>query len=123
MINRVPDREDVVSDSTIGSVIGRPNLRVLPGETAEVACTAKGSPNPTISWNRNGESIGESGRARVLANGVLQVTDLQEAETYTCVASNDYGDDRETMTLEPAGTTVTTRVSLHVFYSMVNGIS
>lgn len=69
----------------------------------EVTCRASGSPIPTITWSRDGEVIRDSGRARVLSNGMLRVTEVQETETYTCTASNDSGEDRETITLEPTG--------------------
>ena len=103
VIDRVPDRDVVISDGAVRTVIGRSSVLFVPGESVYVTCTATGIPDPTITWSRNGIELTDTGRARVLDGGVLLVTETEESEMYTCTASNEAGDDQETITLNRAG--------------------
>ncbi|KAK0404397.1 hypothetical protein QR680_017438 [Steinernema hermaphroditum] len=66
------------------------------GRTATIVCPATGSPEPTISWLRNGKALekGTSERFVLLDGGrQLQIVDARasDAARYTCIATNVVG--------------------------------
>ncbi|TKR80926.1 hypothetical protein L596_014897 [Steinernema carpocapsae] len=66
------------------------------GRAATISCPATGSPEPTISWLRNGRALekNESDRFMLLNGGrQLQIADTRasDAARYTCIATNIVG--------------------------------
>ncbi|CAC5396232.1 unnamed protein product [Mytilus coruscus] len=63
---------------------------VRPGDNAFLHCQAYGSPQPTITWTKSGQSVANTGRYYVYPNGTLIITDTQQADIddYTCTARN-----------------------------------
>ncbi|XP_022669215.1 Down syndrome cell adhesion molecule-like protein Dscam2 isoform X3 [Varroa destructor] len=73
---------------------------VMPGDTFELRCKAKGSPLPEVSWRIDGDHLYKSERHKISSRqnaheteAVLQVADarVEDSGEYTCVASNDIG--------------------------------
>lgn len=56
-------------------------------------CQADGSPLPSVIWHKDGQSLIESVRQRVLSSGSLQIAFIQPSDTgrYTCTAANAAG--------------------------------
>jgi hypothetical protein len=66
------------------------------GRTKYLSCDARGSPEPTITWLKNGQPLSPTDNAhvQVLSDGrQLQLVNvrLDETGTYTCIASNPVG--------------------------------
>ncbi|XP_067138324.1 nephrin-like isoform X3 [Centruroides vittatus] len=82
------------------------------GENAQITCRANGAPNITFSWYRNGESVGdylsnkfemESYQVDYITwETVLNVNQIRTVDygSYDCVARNELGTDRSTISLE-----------------------
>uniref|UniRef100_A0A914V1Q2 Ig-like domain-containing protein n=1 Tax=Plectus sambesii TaxID=2011161 RepID=A0A914V1Q2_9BILA len=78
--------------------ISGPNIprkvQVNVGRTATLNCPATGSPEPTISWLKNGQPLETEGNVVILAGGKqLQIGDarLDDDARYTCIATNPIG--------------------------------
>ena len=56
-------------------------------------CQADGFPLPSVTWHKDGQSLIESVRQRVLSSGSLQIAFIQPSDTgrYTCTAANAAG--------------------------------
>ncbi|CAM9592142.1 unnamed protein product [Lampetra fluviatilis] len=70
---------------------------VVVGSPLELECQASGTPEPRITWLKDGRPLKEGEGARASADGRrLTVPRAQVADTgrYACVASNEAGDDR-----------------------------
>lgn len=104
--NRYGWRESVQTSSPagIGLAGDRPEfvdilpgqLKVLPGETANLCCSVKGKPLPEIVWMKNGHEIEEESRMTALYNGQdcsLTIKDvcIEDEARYSCEASNVHG--------------------------------
>ncbi|XP_061153333.1 hemicentin-1 isoform X4 [Syngnathus typhle] len=75
---------------------------VVEGKQAQLACVAKGVPQPTLSWEKDGVLSGvQTGEYTILPSGELVIDTAQpgDAGSYTCVASNDLGHDSRTASL------------------------
>ncbi|XP_076984267.1 hemicentin-2 [Tamandua tetradactyla] len=71
-----------------------PDLSTPEGSHALLPCTARGSPNPDITWEKDGQPVsGAEGKFTVQASGELLVknSESQDAGTYTCTAENAVG--------------------------------
>ncbi|XP_058997342.1 hemicentin-2 [Mustela lutreola] len=73
---------------------GLPDLSTTEGSHALLPCVASGSPEPSITWEKDGQPVsGAEGKFTIQPSGELLVKDLesQDAGTYTCVAENAAG--------------------------------
>ncbi|KAH1176952.1 hypothetical protein KIL84_010654 [Mauremys mutica] len=63
------------------------------GKNVEIPCSARGEPQPTISWSKTGVQITESGKFHVNSDGTLTIRDLGQGDQgrYECVARNSFG--------------------------------
>uniref|UniRef100_M3YMQ2 Hemicentin 2 n=1 Tax=Mustela putorius furo TaxID=9669 RepID=M3YMQ2_MUSPF len=92
---------------------GLPDLSTTEGSHALLPCVASGSPEPSITWEKDGQPVsGAEGKFTIQPSGELLVKDLdsQDAGTYTCVAENAAGRARRRVHLSiltlPAFTTL-----------------
>ncbi|XP_023195302.1 hemicentin-1 [Xiphophorus maculatus] len=70
------------------------DMTVIRGNLASLLCIADGSPTPTISWLRDGETLTADRRISLLGfNTTLQFSQTQVNDTgrYSCVANNNAG--------------------------------
>uniref|UniRef100_A0A3B5LKZ5 Hemicentin 1 n=1 Tax=Xiphophorus couchianus TaxID=32473 RepID=A0A3B5LKZ5_9TELE len=70
------------------------DMTVIRGNLASLLCIADGSPTPTISWLRDGETLTADHRISLLSfNTTLQFSQTQVNDTgrYSCVANNNAG--------------------------------
>nr|XP_021529801.1 hemicentin-2 [Aotus nancymaae] len=73
---------------------GLPDLSSTEGSHAFLPCKARGSPEPSITWDKDGQPVwGAEGKFTIQPSGELLVKDLegQDAGTYTCTAENAVG--------------------------------
>ena len=76
------------------------NTAVLFGESATFTCTAVGEPQPTTSWEFNGQTLTTDDKYNISSSNMgftstLVILDLVETDAgvYTCNVTNTYGDD------------------------------
>lgn len=72
------------------------NTRVALGDTALMECGApRGSPEPSITWKRNGQflDLSNSNRIRIVDGGNLAIQDARQSDDarYQCVVKNIVG--------------------------------
>ncbi|KAM5299409.1 LOW QUALITY PROTEIN: hemicentin-2 [Ctenodactylus gundi] len=73
---------------------GLPDLSTTEGSHALLPCPARGSPEPDIHWEKDGQPVAGAGdKFTVQPSGELLVKNLegQDAGTYTCTAENAVG--------------------------------
>ncbi|KAM8746417.1 hemicentin-1 isoform 1-T1 [Acanthopagrus schlegelii] len=97
-----------VAQNPAGTALGKTKLRVqvppvINSETQQylapldssvtLQCQADGFPLPSVTWHKDGQSLIESVRQRVLSSGSLQIAFIQPSDTgrYTCTAANAAG--------------------------------
>ncbi|XP_065735248.1 hemicentin-2 [Phocoena phocoena] len=81
---------------------GLPDLSAIEGSHALLPCTASGSPEPDITWEKDGQPVsGAEGKFTIQPSGGLLVknSESQDAGTYTCTAENAVGRARRHMHL------------------------
>lgn len=70
------------------------NLTVRSGNTAVLYCEADGSPEPVITWFKDGKSVTQGGRVSFSNEGTtLTIAHTKESDSglYTCIAQNQAG--------------------------------
>lgn len=76
-------------------ILHGPSNQTLPLKSmAVLPCRAIGTPNPVVSWYRDGIPVTQSSRVNISESGTLTLTDLnkdQDQGLYTCVASSRSG--------------------------------
>ena len=74
----------------------------LINETAELRCVAKGDPQPTVTWKKDGSALDISNsRFHPKSSGTLQISNAKKSDSgrYVCIASNVHGKQNESATL------------------------
>lgn len=66
------------------------NAEVLPGGAVNLTCVAIGSPMPFVRWRLGAVELTPEDNPPIGKN-ILQLTDVRETATYTCVATSDLG--------------------------------
>jgi len=66
------------------------NAEVLPGGAVNLTCVAIGSPMPFVRWRLGAVELTPEDNPPIGKN-ILQLTDVRETATYTCVAASDLG--------------------------------
>ena len=74
------------------------SLTVLEGEESVFECSATGEPRPTVRWTRPGAELPQSSMS---ASGQLRIypTEIGDEGTYSCVATNSFGEAEERVNL------------------------
>ncbi|XP_077267327.1 neuroglian isoform X6 [Temnothorax americanus] len=69
------------------------NLSTVDGKTIRITCRVFGAPKPEVKWVRNGQEL-TGGRYKILDIGDLEIENVifLDAGTYTCYASNKFGE-------------------------------
>jgi len=69
------------------------NLNTVDGKTIRMTCKVSGAPIPVVKWIRSGQEL-TGGRYKVLSTGDLEIHNVifLDEGTYTCHASNKFGD-------------------------------
>ncbi|KAF3821003.1 hypothetical protein GH733_011156 [Mirounga leonina] len=100
---------------------GLPDLSITEGSHALLPCSPSGSPEPSITWEKDGQPVSRAeGKFTIQPSGELLVKNLesQDAGTYTCVAENAVGRARRRVHLSilalPVFTTLPGDRSLHL---------
>ncbi|XP_027145831.1 hemicentin-1 [Larimichthys crocea] len=81
---------------------GEQEVAVVENSQAQLVCVAEGVPQPSLSWEKDGNPLTEStGEYTILPSGELVIDTAQpdDAGSYTCVATNAVGQDSRTVTL------------------------
>ncbi|XP_074490966.1 hemicentin-1 isoform X1 [Sebastes fasciatus] len=81
---------------------GELEVSVVENSPAQLVCVAEGVPQPSLSWEKDGNLLSEStGEYTILPSGELVIDTAQpdDGGRYTCVATNAVGQDSRTTTL------------------------
>jgi len=82
------------------------NVIILQGSELSIKCPTEGIPEPTVSFFYNGKLLRSGGRLTVdVRQQFIRIKDLKllDTGTFTCVAKNIRGEDRENTVLEVLG--------------------
>lgn len=87
-----PDEEEDDSDNEAPEFSEQPSrLHVKAvGQSVRLKCLAKGMPEPSITWSKDGETLSRVGDMRHWTL-VLQDLQLKDAGNYTCLVCNTMG--------------------------------
>ncbi|XP_078604169.1 hemicentin-1-like isoform X2 [Branchiostoma floridae x Branchiostoma japonicum] len=72
-------------------------VRTVVGNPVTLQCEADGTPPPSLLWLKDGQTLPQISRLRVLSNGrKLRILSVQMADSglYTCIASNVVGENQ-----------------------------
>ncbi|XP_067083733.1 hemicentin-1 [Osmerus mordax] len=78
--------------------IGQQELSVIQGFQALLPCAAQGSPEPRVSWEKDGTAVPKlPGKYTVLRSGelIIERAEVRDAGVFTCVATNTAGTARQ----------------------------
>lgn len=68
---------------------------MIEGGAVNLTCVAVGSPMPYVRWRRGSVDVpsvaGQLDAPTPIGKNVLQLTDVRQTATYTCVASSELG--------------------------------
>ncbi|KAI3368574.1 hypothetical protein L3Q82_025583, partial [Scortum barcoo] len=81
---------------------GEQEVAVVENSQAQLVCAAEGVPQPSLSWEKDGNLLIEStGEYTILPSGelIIDIAQPHDAGSYTCVATNEVGQDSRTVTL------------------------
>uniref|UniRef100_A0A3B4Z1V9 Hemicentin-1 n=1 Tax=Stegastes partitus TaxID=144197 RepID=A0A3B4Z1V9_9TELE len=81
---------------------GEQEVAVVENSQTQLVCLADGVPQPTLSWEKDGNPLTDSaGEYTILPSGelVIDITQPEDAGSYTCVATNSVGQDSWTVSL------------------------
>jgi len=84
-VRRVPPHFSILPEST----------EVVEGGAVNLTCVAVGSPMPYVRWRRGSVDVpsvtGQRDAPTPIGKNVLQLSDVRQTATYTCVASSELG--------------------------------
>lgn len=80
VVRRVPPHFSILPEST----------EVASGGAVNLTCVAVGSPMPHVKWRLGAVELTPE-NAVPIGKNVLQLSDVRETATYTCVAASDLG--------------------------------
>ncbi|KAI1891477.1 hypothetical protein AGOR_G00144220 [Albula goreensis] len=99
---------------------GQLEQSVVENSQALLSCVTDGVPQPVISWEKEGTPLTDTtGEYTILPSGelIIDTTQPEDAGSYTCIATNDVGQDSKTVALSvhihPAFTELLGDVSLN----------
>ncbi|XP_068563703.1 hemicentin-1 [Cebidichthys violaceus] len=81
---------------------GEQQVAVVENSQAQLVCVAEGVPQPSLSWEKDGNPLSErTGEYTILPSGelVIDIAQPDDVGSYTCVATNAVGQDSRTTTL------------------------
>ena len=113
MTTRLTDTATIDGEKAFPDKDGR--LRVNPGSSVSMSCSASGSPSPDLSYAKNGVVVSAAGRVSVETTdaGALDLTidDIRASDSsgYVCTANNDAGADSSRIVVAVTGTTMSMR--------------
>jgi len=90
------------------------NAEVLPGGAVNLTCVAIGSPMPFVRWRLGAVELTPEDNPPIGKN-ILQLTDVRETATYTCVATSDLGNIEYDAEVRVKGTTQLGMIRSHLF--------
>ncbi|XP_068741513.1 hemicentin-1-like isoform X2 [Montipora capricornis] len=72
------------------------NVTALTNTSITIQCPTRGIPTPIITWTRNGQQISSGDRFKVLDDGSLLISEVNEEDSavYSCKADSVAGEDR-----------------------------
>ena len=92
------------SPADLEITVGPEDANFTNGTSGRLECSAKGFPQPIISWTKEVEgqtvSLELSGRVQILANGSLFFSEviMEDLGIYKCTATNSLGNSQESDT-------------------------
>nr|XP_046206515.1 hemicentin-1-like [Oncorhynchus gorbuscha] len=100
--------------------VGQPELSVIQGFQALLPCAAQGSPEPRVSWKKDGNIVPSlPGKFTVLRSGelIIERAEPDDGGVFTCVATNTAGtvrqDTRLSVNMRPAFKELPTDVTMN----------
>ncbi|KAI8479293.1 Hemicentin-1, partial [Branchiostoma belcheri] len=78
------------------------DVRTVVGNSVTLLCEADGQPPPSLLWLKDGQTLPQISRLRVLSDGrKLRILSVQKADSglYTCIASNVVGENQKNFIL------------------------
>ena len=98
---------DVDSSKPVVVPIGA-NVTTIVNATVVITCPTKGSPQPVVTWKHNGRFIVAGARFQVNDTAlIIREVRLNDAGRYECTASNRFGRDVQSLSLDITGTVAT----------------
>lgn len=85
---------------------GETEVTVLKGNPVSLVCLANGIPTPTISWLKDGQTFSINLRVTFenQKKGLrILNSEINDSGRYTCIASNEAGEDNQHFTLKVLG--------------------
>jgi len=94
------------------------NAEVLPGGAVNLTCVAIGSPMPFVRWRLGALELTPEDNPPIGKN-ILQLDDVRETATYTCVATSDLGNIEYDAEVRVKGTALIGTNSSHFFLTII----
>ncbi|XP_012591877.2 hemicentin-1 [Microcebus murinus] len=85
----------VLVPPNMDNAMGTEEITILKGSSTSMRCITDGTPTPSMSWLRNGLSLGLDAHLMINTEGmVLQLikAETEDSGRYTCIASNEAGE-------------------------------
>eukprot|EP00066_Takifugu_rubripes_P015818 XP_011605084.1 PREDICTED: ADAMTS-like protein 1 [Takifugu rubripes] len=91
IIQRPPKFQPPSADMVVA--VGAPVLLQRPFSSLELSCEVLGSPEPSVTWTRNGKKLQQNGRVALMSSGSLKIQSPNKLDEglYTCTARNRLG--------------------------------
>ena len=81
------------------------NVTALTNTSITIQCPTRGIPTPIITWTKNGRQISSGDRFKVLDDGSLLISEVNEDDSavYSCKADSVAGEDRASTVVQVKG--------------------